>query len=252
MKTASLWQWSISGKHPIAPDFFKLGDDLPLFKLFSDWVEKGYQMFLKEESSPRALHSWRFWARGSQKEYLVCGVVRDSSDRVGRPFPLLILGTGLLPGWEEHWELLPLACEKVWNQIEYLSAFAGSDLKKLREELSHLRPPHPAEWEEWDRKGRELIDHWRNSNPIDLSIKGVKEVVSRASDQNKIFLRLVTDSSIDQWSQVGFYHFLIKKETNWIPNALFMGGGGENLFIGLFKKPLQVADFVQLWTISAQ
>lgn len=251
MKTNLSWQWSIFGKHPIASDFFKLGEETPLFKLFSEWVEKGYQMYLQKEKSMRNPHSWRFWARGSQKEHLVCGVVRDSSDRVGRSFPLLILGAGVLYGWEDHWDLLPFACENAWNQIEYLSTYSGSDLKKLGEELRHIRVPH-SEWGELARRGRDLTDHWMNSNHLNFDLKEMEESVFRASDQNRVFLRLTSHSSIDQWSQVGFYHLIIKKKSNGIPNAIFMGGSGETLFLCLFKRPLQVIDFVQLWTISAQ
>ncbi len=251
MKTNLSWQWSIYGKHPIAPDFFKLGEETPLFKLFSDWMEKGYQMYLQKGAPTRNLYSWRFWARGSQKEHLVCGVIKDSSDRLGRCFPLLILGAGVLPGWEEHWELLPLACENAWSQIEYFSTFSGSDLKKLGEELRHLRIPH-SEWGELAKRGRDLTDHWMNSNHLNFDLKEMEENVLRTSDQNRVFLRLITRSSIDQWAQVGFYHLLIKKKINRIPNAIFMGGSGETLFISLFRRPLQVTDFVQLWTISTQ
>jgi len=53
---------------------------------------------------------------------LVCGVVRDSVDRLGRPYPLLVLGTGSLREWESHWDLLPYACLPVWQRIEYLGA----------------------------------------------------------------------------------------------------------------------------------
>jgi len=36
-----------------------------------------------------------------------------------------------------------------------------------------------------------------------------------------------------------------------IPNTIFMGGTMERLFLALFRRPLQTADFVQLWTVSS-
>ncbi len=135
------WRWAAYGKHPVASDFFRLGEEFSLGKGFSEWVGNGYKVLTSRGRADQGLYFWRFWARGAQKGTLACGVLRDSSDRVGRPFPLLIMGMGPLKGWEEAWDLLPFACETTWNQIEYLSALVVNDFKKLENEYGQIRPP---------------------------------------------------------------------------------------------------------------
>jgi len=89
------------GKHPVAMDYFHLGTSAPLVNAFGAWIENGYQKVVSPARNGLALHSWRFWARGIQKGHIACGVVRDSSDSTGRPYPLLVMGIGKLPGWEK-------------------------------------------------------------------------------------------------------------------------------------------------------
>ncbi len=44
------WSWIAHGKHPAAKDYFRVGEDLPIFRAFSDWVDKGNFML---NSAPR-------------------------------------------------------------------------------------------------------------------------------------------------------------------------------------------------------
>ena len=81
--------------------------------------QESNEMSLKT-ATPAGICSWRFWAKGANKKALVCGVARDSSDSVGRPYPLLVVGTGPLADWEDEWELLPAACENTWNQMDVM------------------------------------------------------------------------------------------------------------------------------------
>lgn len=235
MKTISSWQWSAFGKHPVAKDFFRLGQDHPLLKGFSDWVEKGYQVFISKNPTLQNLHAWRFWARGTQKESVACGVVRDSSDQVGRPYPLLIIGTGMLNGWEEHWHLMPFACERTWDQIEYLSAFVANDLKKFEQEVQHIRPPL-AGWSDFEMNRKDL--------------KELKEQISLSSDHAEFVIDLKGSSNDDPLIQASSYLSLIQNRIKTAPNAVFMGGTLDRICLAFFRRPLQTSDFVQLWTDS--
>lgn len=235
MKTNLAWQWSAFGKHPVASDFFRLGEDTPLLRGFSDWVEKGYHALASIKAPLHTLHAWRFWARGPQKESIACGVVRDSSDRVGRPYPLLIMGMGLLNGWEDHWDLLPFACERTWGQIEYLSSFITQDLKKFEQEVQHLRPPLPG-WPDFEMKRKDL--------------GSMEQQVSVRSDQTAFIFDLKMNADHDQLTQVNLYHVLIRNQMKSVPNVVFMGGTLERTCLVLFRRPLQTADFVQLWSVS--
>jgi type VI secretion system protein VasJ len=127
------------GKHPVAMDYFQLGVSAPLVNAFGAWIENGYQKVVTPTRNRLALHSWRFWARGIQKGHIACGVARDSSDSTGRPYPLLIMGIGKLPGWEKNWDLLSFLFEEIWSQIEYLASRRFNDLKQLESEISRIQ-----------------------------------------------------------------------------------------------------------------
>ncbi len=237
MRTTSSWQWSAFGKHPVASDFFRLGHDAPLLKGFMDWVEKGYQSLVSRRTTAQGLYAWRFWARGSQKESVACGVVRDSSDRVGRPYPLLVIGTGMLQGWEEHWHLMPFACEKTWDQIEYLSAFAVNDLKKLDQEVHRIRPPQPA-WQEFELNRKDLQE-WERQ-------------VSLEEGQPDLLIEMQINTNHDHLAQVSHYHHLIRSRMKAAPNAIFIGGTMDRTCLAFFRRPLQTSDFVNLWSVSVK
>ncbi len=120
-------------------------------KSFSDWVEKGYKKLAIKRNTSYELLSWRFWTKEFHKDVIVCGLIRDSSDSIGRPYPLLIMGEGPLKDWQDHLDLLPFACEKPWSQLEYISSQMFKDLKKLTAEIYNIQPPYP-EWSEFNIK----------------------------------------------------------------------------------------------------
>ncbi len=133
------WAWGAAGKHPVARDYIAIGAQTPLLKAFADWMESGYSAL---QERPQQACSWRFWARGMKKQELVCGLLRDSNDSVGRPYPFLIFGTGPLDGWEETWELLPYVFEGIWSRMEYVGSKKSFDVSALESDLGML--PYPT------------------------------------------------------------------------------------------------------------
>jgi type VI secretion system protein VasJ len=53
-----------------------------------------------------------------QKRNADCGLGRDSSDSIGCPYPLLIMGEGRLKGWEKRWSQLPVQLNRTWKRME--------------------------------------------------------------------------------------------------------------------------------------
>ena len=113
-----MWHWVMCGKHPAFKDYFHLGQKLPMVTALSEWIEKGYRGVAGSKVSPANLLSWRFWAGGMDRDTLLCGVLKESTDSVGRPYPLLVAGSGPLNGWKTRWDLVPRACEQSWSQME--------------------------------------------------------------------------------------------------------------------------------------
>ncbi|MDH4264795.1 MAG: TagF domain-containing protein [Deltaproteobacteria bacterium] len=234
IKSSQPWQWSASGKHPAMKDFFNLGHNGPLALGFSEWVKNGFQQ-VGSPKDPSSFYSWRFWARGFKKENLACGIVRDSSDSLGRPYPILIMGLGPLNGWEEVWDLLPSACEITWNQMEYLSTRIFKGLKQLEEEVQNIQLPSSG-WEELAGKRGDFEE--------------LERQVLHRKEEKEFFIHL-DQEPLDPSAWIRFWHFHFKKKGEGIPNALFMGGTLAKAFLAVFKRPLVASDFVRLWSVAS-
>jgi type VI secretion system protein VasJ len=250
IKSSQQWRWSASGKHPAMKDFFNLGHDGPLVLGFSEWVKSGFQQAGSPKDSS-SFHSWRFWAKGFKKENLVCGIVKDSSDSLGRPYPILIMGIGPLNGWEENWDLLPLACEITWNQMEYLSTRIFKGLKQMEEEVQNIQPPSSG-WEEIAGQRENFKDGEATSASPQSTrrFRDWESQISQLTKEKEFFIHL-DQEPLDQSTGISFWHFLFKKKGEVIPNALFMGGTLAKAFLAVFKRPLMPSDFVRLWSVSS-
>jgi len=235
------WLWAAYGKHPVAMDFFLVGQDYPIAESFSVWVKEGYEKLLSVKKVSKSHFSWRFWARGTMKESLVCGLLKDSCDSIGRPFPLLIMGTGHLKDWEEAWELMPFACEQTWEQCEFISTKTFSNLKIMETELNNIKPPYPG-WPEFKiRKDDITLAFTPELSCLEDTASGLSENV----------ILIEQKYHDDQFARISYLHFLLKSRFNIMPNAFFLGGTPENTFLVFFQRPLTRADFIQLWSINS-
>ncbi|ABB30520.1 type VI secretion-associated protein, VC_A0119 family [Geobacter metallireducens RCH3] len=245
------WNWSAFGKHPAAADYFRLGHASPFVEGLTKWVESGYRLLAERSDAPPAFCSWRFWARGYGRDPLVLGVVRVSSDSLGRPYPLLIMGSGPLEGWEGQWDLLPFAAEKSWCQIEFLATHTFGDLRKLEEGLQGLRPP-AAEWDELAERRGGLN---RLGSPLDpyasfLDIPRLEKVAAERAGRDEFSVRLDRGPVNDKITLVSLWHLLAKGAAKGVPNALFMGGTLERSFLASYRRALAPGDFLHLWSAS--
>ncbi|NVN91505.1 MAG: type VI secretion system protein TssA [Desulfuromonadales bacterium] len=246
------WQWAAFGKHPTAKDYFRLGDETPFVEGLFGWVENGYQLLTTKESAAPEFCSWRFWAREAGKNSLVCGVVRVSSDSLGRPYPLVIMGSGPLGNWQDNWDLLPFSGERTWRQIEYIAANLFADFKKLEEEIRTIRAPD-ANWPELARKRKEL--NFLGS-PIDpyasfLDFRELKKTAAAHAEKAEVFISLDRGPCHDKITHVSLWHMLSKESAKSLPSALFMGGTLDKAYLSIFRRPMKTADFVQLWLVSS-
>ncbi len=245
------WNWSAFGKHPAAADYFRLGHASPFVEGVTKWVESGYRLLAERGDATPPFCSWRFWARGYGRDSLVIGVVRVSSDSMGRPYPLLIMGSGPLEGWEGNWDLLPFAGEKSWCQIEFLATHTFGELKKLEEGLQGLRPP-AAEWDELAERRRGLN---RLGSPLDpyasfLDMPRLETVAAERAGKEEFSVRLDRGPVNDKITLVSLWHLLAKGAAKGVPNALFMGGTLERSFLASYRRALAPGDFLHLWSAS--
>lgn len=235
------WCWAAVGKHPAAADYIHLGAASPLLDALSEWAVKGYDELLSSNSRSQEIHSWRFWLRGVKKGTLVCGLVRDSSDRIGRPFPLLIMGEGLLKGWEKHWRMLAAQLNRTWKNCEYIASRRFDDAHAMEEEIGGLNQPEtvgmggPAEPADGDR-----------TNNFSRQVSECRQQIL-ANGYGLINLDSIAGMDADR--AVMTTHEALHACCKDIPRGIFIGGTCRHTFLAVIEHPLGTADFVRLWTV---
>lgn len=224
MKADTAWGWALAGKHPVVKDYLRIGQASPLMDAFSMWMEEGY----KKVTPGAAPYSWRFFARGRRPGELSCGLVRDSRDGAGRPFPLLILGWGVLERWEQGWAHVPYRLDGLWDRIELLCARRAFDLEELKRDVVRLGEPSPE-------TGTRV-----QGGPVTMEFIPQHRGMSAASLPG-------TAHHLDEISAL-----LLRMETpgHAVPGAVFMGGPPSGSFVAAFFRPLVPDDFVRLWTMD--
>ncbi len=232
------WGWSAYGKHPAALDYFRVGDDLPLAGALSDWIDRGFASLALKDRPTISLCSWRFWIREGAGDGLTCGVIRDSADGAGRPYPLMITGSGPLPGSTNNWELMPFACEHVWTRMEHIASRPFSDVTRLEEELQTIPPPR-GDWDGFREQGKGL-----SAKTTEIMERRIRAI----SDENP-FLSLDGETG-DHFAAINLCHHLLQLKNGVPPSTVFMGGTGERSWFVPFKRAITKADFVELWTVS--
>ena len=225
-KAAPGWTWGLSGKHPAARDYIHLGTESPFAMAFFAWVEHGYALVTPAADALPC--SWRFWARGGAPGELSCGVLRDSHDAIGRPFPCAVVGSGPLTDWERHWERLPAALNELWQRIEYLFARRSATLDELVRELSRLHPA-ACDWEISPGSGEPGKDP--DGPPPDQ--------FSFALDPGRPL------ESALAW------HIRLRQRLQALPASVFLGGPPQQARLMAFTRALRPEDFQRLWSPAA-
>ena len=246
MKSASSWKWAAFGKHPVAGDYFHAGPDDPFFQAFSGWVENGYRQVCSGRKHSTDLYSWRFWANGYQKDSLMCGVVRDSFDAVARPYPLVVMGTGVLPDWMRQLALLPFALEKSWIQMEYLAMKRYIDFSQMENDIRRLPVPD-AQWPGLQNEARRRE---ACRPPPDPQMERIWKMAGDPADELPMITALDNGACRDVITAAGLRHAALTGKDGTIPNAVFLGGVLNAAYLAVFRKPLRVPDFIRLWSVG--
>ena len=244
------WNWAAHGKHQAAGDYFRLGGDLPVLNAFAAWVRQGFQAVTAKGVPSPGYRSWRFWARGSTRGGLVSGLVRDSSDSHGRPFPFLIVGAGPLSRWEEVWDLVPFACEGGWNQMERLATKGFETVRDLEAELRKIRTP-AAEWSAFRAEQDELAGCLVSAAAAapGAVLEQFKRRAAQLARETEVHVSLDEGTAPDQFTLASLWLSLIRETGGGeAPHVVFMGGNQEASFLLLFRRALISTDFGQLWT----
>lgn len=244
------WQWGACGKHPLVKDYFSVGRNTALLKTFSDWMESGYHLLTTNRNLRSSLCSWCFWARGPKSGALICGLVKESSDRIGRPYPFLIIGNGFLKNWEKRWDLLPFSCEKTWNRLEAVSSGMPRDLKEFEIELERIRPPS-GDWDDLAAERASLLRDGLASRTLHSgnNVAAMEEAAASMASRSRIIVPLTRRGAEDPWSSIVLWHTAFKSRMKTTPHFLFMGGTAEKTFLCLYGQAITPEDLPRLWSL---
>ena len=248
-KPNTLWLWYASGKHPVARDYLELGHKHVMTEAFYQWIDEGHQTFGRTGKKAHPTCSWRFWAMTPKSGDIALGLIKDSCDAIGRPFPFLIMMVGKLEGWEKHWELLPIVCEKSWTQMEYVGSRNYKSVDALKTDLEAMRFPNPSEGKGsiWDEYADSPIVVKDSDLPAGMKAR-ISLQLQAYQRESEVFIPL--DAVSDTMSLIRLWHLEIKNVSEKPPPSLFIGGAGVNIFMAVFGRPLKKDDFVRLWSVS--
>lgn len=224
MKAAD-WVWAAAGKHPVVKDYISLGQETQVFRIFSRWVEEGYSR-VKETAGQR---SWRFFTRGLKPEELACGLVKDSHDKAGRPFPLIMIGYGRIDAWQHRWELLPLVFDSIWERMEFISVKRVFDLEELKGDICRLPSPR--------------LDGLK----IEPGIADESLVAAMSAGRNDT-VTVPLNGAGDCRDEVVRLLEGMKGRNIPAPAAVFIGGLSDRVLLTVFMRSLSASDFDSLWT----
>lgn len=236
------WRWTLWGKHPAVSDFISHGLTTQVEKALSLWVENGYTQLRGDKDNVDSPCAWRFWTKAGNNR-IASGIIRSSGDRLGRPFPLLLMGTGKLTGWEEHWEELPIVLDQMWRRMETITASRAERYKTLQAALDNIPPPKINWSREQKKNSKESLPETdrffiKNVEPNHQT----QAVISK--DGGLQMVSLGTDPVGDAMQG----HKDQKTNNAAPPTAVFMGGALDRPCMAIFRRALSPSDFAYLWS----
>ncbi len=135
------FKWFVYGKHPMFADYFSLGEQTHFAMAYRKWVTFGYQQYINSGGPGKQVCSYRFWSKGDSTTSVAVGLLQSSADSLGRPFPLLLMGTVQLSSWRKVWPAFAGALENLWAGLEKIAGERYPLLQDISTELSRISLP---------------------------------------------------------------------------------------------------------------
>ena len=216
--------------------------------------------------------SWRFWAQvPGKKDNIVCGVVRQSSDKIGRPYPLIIVGTGVLGSCWKKWDLLPSGLDNLWQRMETLAAGRAADVRFFEDELKCI--PSPSEtWQETVLHSKHEPFAQSVLKGLSSELKGILQngvyllkqrgaasfpledlIAARRAlgNQNPLYGRSMEASAVSHTDMVTVLHRYLKQALpSTMPCSVFLGGSLTSSLVYVFFRAITPEDFLNMWMNS--
>jgi type VI secretion system protein VasJ len=223
---------SAYGKHPAFDDYLSVNMNTPLANALSAWIENGIKSDGTADKSKR-IHSFRFWVLGIKKEELVLGIVRDSSDRLGRAYPLLIIGRTRMKNRDKQWPAIFSGFGPVFRAFEEMTTARYGAFKEFEASLLNVQFSQPN-FEKSDTNFSNSLTAW---------FKKEKERRSLALPVSDLLDKFVSHPHDPQ--RRGIF-----QPNPPLPGAVFLGGLPDNPMVNMYNRPLATRDFHTLFNQS--
>jgi type VI secretion system ImpM family protein len=223
------------GKHPAFSDYIRLNATLPLVNALASWVDAGMKSGMADFKRSCGIHSFRFWTRGVQKKTLIAGIVKDSSDSMGRMYPLLIAGQVSMNDFHRQWHKVFDRLGEVFRAFEDMTAARYDRFNEFETALSEIGLP------DMDNNFFHETSEFSNC----LTAWSLK---SGADDA----LTLPMPVFLEQYQSQPDNSLAQGRGCSRIepPKALFIGGLPEKPITAIYQRPLRTSDFCRLFDLS--
>jgi len=236
------FQVAVHGKHPGFDDYFTLNMDSPLACALVNWVEKGTE--LKKNHDNTRIHAFRFWIRGVNRGELVFGIIKDSSDSLGRAYPLVIMVTGFVKDWEKRWHYIFSTFDTVFRMFEDISASHYENFKEFEKRLEKVISLGLAKVKDLEMK-QQHKDRAFHAPPLLPEI--MLAWFNKNMKKGAMTLSVATLSDkFASYTPVRRNQGVFKNKAN-VPGAVFLGGLPDNPVLAMFSRPLKAGDFLNLF-----
>lgn len=223
------------GKHPAFSDYIRVNTSLPLVNALASWVDEGMKSGPANVKKKTGIHSFRFWTRGAYKKSLIVGIVKDSSDSLGRIYPLLITGQIFMKDLHRQWPAVFDRFGQVFRTFEEMTAARYDGFKEFEAALSDVRVPDT------------------DKNPLcevsDFSSCLAAWSMKKEFDEKLVLPMPVFLEHYQSHNGIGPDQ---RKGSSRIepPKAVFIGGLPEKPLIAIYQRPLRTSDFSRLFDLA--
>ena len=224
------------GNHPAFNDFIGINMTFPLANALASWVDAGVKAGTATDAKKaRGIHSFQFWTRGSHKQTLIVGIIKDSGDSLGRIYPLLIMGQVYMKENNRQWPVVFDHFREVFRAFEEMTAARYNRFKEFETALFDIRFPEIDKGNMVKMSGfSDSLAAWsRKSRPDENLILPVPVFLEQYQSH--------TDNDLVQ-----------RRGGTRIepPKAVFIGGLPEKPITAIYQRPLRTHDFCRLFDLA--
>lgn len=233
--------WMIYGKLPITRDYFQLGPIDSVNNALVNWMANGYSQYVNSghKVNDKGI-KLRFYSVGKDDKTFTAGLLKFSSDDIGRPFPIMVTGPGKIESWKKHWHRVMKAEKGLWITAESLIKDDLTGLHDLKIRLENFQYAVHSRF----IKSEKTLFAVKNKPTFNESLIKYENGLWQADLTNIIN---ESDENTTVNDIVEFCCNFLKEKKEQTPRTVFVSENKERTQIFVFSRALTNKDFLTLW-----